>query len=83
MHLAERVEGGLPIYAAALQAPGGGFLGAVGVRKGSGTPDGQRKEVFRDECLDDGAVWNCPDEALDFAVQVGRAAIRAQGVLLG
>jgi hypothetical protein len=85
MHVAEQEVPGHRIYAAALVAedcsPAGlGFHAAVVVvRLNSGSTD--REEVFRDERLDDGKTWTNPELALQFALEVGEAAIRAQAWL--
>jgi len=78
MHLAKCAFEACRIYAAALPAPGSlGFHAAV-VVKTERAICGQRMEVFRDECLDDGRVWMCPEGALAFALEVGQAAVSAQ-----
>ncbi len=85
MHVAEQDVPGHRIYAAALVAddcsPAGlGFHAAVVViRLNSGSTD--REEVFRDERLDDGRTWTDPELALQFALEVGDAAVRAQAWL--
>ena len=74
MHEAARQEGNCVIYAAALGEPGvPGYHAAVVVTcaKGANAPG---DEVFRDEALDGGKVWQSPDEALAFALNVGSAA---------
>lgn len=74
MHEAARQEGNCVIYAAALGEPGvPGYHAAVVVTCGRrGGP--QRAEVFRDEALEGGKVWQSPDEALAHALDVGTAA---------
>jgi hypothetical protein len=73
MHEAERQEGNCVIYAAALGEPGlPGYHAAVVVTCGGGHQ--QQAEVFRDEALGGGKVWQSPDEALAFALDVGTAA---------
>ena len=82
MNLAEHLKIGFRIYAAAPEVPGeSGFFAAVVVRKLARAGAGQAQEVFRDERLEDGHVWNCSSQALDFALRVGRAAIRAQTLM--
>jgi hypothetical protein len=74
MHEAARAEGNCVIYAAALGQPGvPGYHAAVVVTCIHGASQ-QRSEVFRDEALDGGKVWQSPDEALAFALDVGTAA---------
>jgi hypothetical protein len=81
MHLAERAFDACRIYAAALPAPGSlGFHAAV-VVKTERAVQGKRLEVFRDERLSDGRVWMSPEGALEFALEVGQAAVSAQRVL--
>ena len=81
MHLAERAFDACRIYAAALPAPGSlGFYAAV-VVKTERAVQGKRLEVFRDERLNDGRVWMSPEGALEFALEVGQAAVSAQRVL--
>lgn len=81
MNVAERNEGEFRIYAAAIDAPdGAGFYAGVVVRRWRSGSLSRRGEVFRDERLDDGAVWRAPEHALAFALQVGGAAVRARGV---
>ncbi len=85
MHVAEREVPGHRIYAAALVAedwsPAGQRFHAavVVVRSIPGSTD--REEVFRDERLDDGRMWADPEHALQFALEVGDAAVRAQAWL--
>jgi hypothetical protein len=80
--MAEHVESGFRVYAAALEVPSdSGFFAAVVVRKMDQAGAVQAQEVFRDERLEGGQVWRHPSEALDFALLVGRAAIRAQTVM--
>lgn len=78
MHEAARHEGNCVIYAAALGEPGlPGYHAAVVVTCSGGHPQGA--EVFRDEALDGGKVWQSPDEALAFALDVGTAAAQTHG----
>lgn len=85
MHVAEQDVPGHRIYAAALAAEDGSPLGqgfhaaVVVVRLNSGSTE--REEVFRDERLDDGRTWTDPEQALQFAQEVGEAAVRAQAWL--
>jgi hypothetical protein len=85
MHVAERAVEGHRIYAAAIAAEDScpsarGFHAAVVVvRLTLGNPASE--EVFRDECLEDGKIWTEPGPALQFALEVGEAAIRAQAWL--
>jgi hypothetical protein len=75
MHEAARREGNCVIYAAALGEPGvAGYHAAVVVTCGPRHADTQRGEVFRDEALEGGKVWQSPDEALAHALDVGTAA---------
>lgn len=74
MHEAARQEGNCVIYAAALGEPGvPGYHAAVVVTCShlGGAPGA---EVFRDEALEGGKVWQSPDEALAHALDVGTAA---------
>ena len=80
MNVAEKIEGCFRVYAAAPDAAGGGFHAAVVVRKWAPSR-GPVTEVFRDERLEDGAVWPLADVALAFALEVGVAAIHAQQVM--
>jgi len=87
MHVAERTVEGHRIYAAAIAVEQGagreeldGFYAAVVVVRLS-EGDSAREEVFRDEQLDDGKVWTDLEQALQFALEVGEAAIRAQAWL--
>ena len=81
MNLAERTFEGCRIYAAASDIPGStGFYGAVVVMAGWRDVRG-RKEVFRDECLENGRVWLDPQGALAFALEAGQSAIVAQRAL--
>lgn len=81
MNLAERTFEGCRIYAAASDIPGSnGFHGAVVVMAGWSDVC-RRKEVFRDECLENGRVWLDPQGALAFALQAGQSAIVAQRAL--
>lgn len=78
MRFAEEQVGGYRIYAAALEVPGGvAFQAGVVVRQFP-LPTRDGGDVFRDEWLDDGRTWMSPDEALTFALEVGRAALRSQ-----
>ena len=85
MHVAERDVPGYRIYAAALAAEDGSPLGqsfhaaVVVVRLSAGNC--AREEVFRDERLEDGKKWAEPELALQFALAVGEASIRAQAWL--
>ncbi len=89
MHVAERPVEGHRIYAAAIAVERGesqgerdrSYAGVVVVRMPAGSD--VREEVFRDEQLDDGRVWADPEQALQFALEVGEAAIRAQAWLVG
>ena len=79
MNLAEQVEGEFRIYAAAIDAKGGaGFYAAVVVKPWHAPFEVANTEVFRDLRLEDGAVWQSAGAALDFALQVGVAAVGAQ-----
>ena len=82
MHLAEEQLDGYRVYAAALEAPGGGGYRAGVVVRHFPVPSQESTEAFRDELLDDGRTWTSPDEALAFALEVGRAALRAQELLV-
>jgi hypothetical protein len=53
----------------------------VVVKSCRGEPADSRRELFRDDLLEDGAVWRHAEQALDFALEVGEAAIRAQAVV--
>ncbi len=80
MNVAERKLGLYTAYAAALDAGAtGGYHAAVVVNlsQGAGLP---RLEVFRDEQLDDSRVWDCPRQALAYALDVGEAASNAHEV---
>lgn len=80
MNVAERKLGLYTAYAAALEVgPTSGFYAAVVVTlsQGAGLP---RLEVFRDEQLDDSKVWECPRQALAYALDVGEAAANAHEV---
>lgn len=87
MYVAERTVEGHRIYAAAIAVERGAgqseldgfYAGVVVVRRAAGNDI--REEVFRDEQLDDGRVWADPEQALQFALEVGKAAIRAQAWL--
>lgn len=80
MRFAEQAEGDFRVYAAALEGPDGGHYSAVVVRdcRERGATD---QEVFRDESLEDGKVWQSAGDALVFALAVGVAAIHAQRVM--
>ena len=79
MNIVERVEGDFRIYAAAIDAEGGaGFYAAVVVRPLRTSSMVAGRETFKDERLEDGAVLQSASAALDFALQVGVAAVRAQ-----
>ncbi|MBE0548110.1 MAG: hypothetical protein IH627_10745 [Rubrivivax sp.] len=79
MHLAERNEGEFRVYAAAIEAEGGvGFYAGVVVKPWGSRSLCGRGEVFRDERLEDGMTWESAEEALEFALRVGAAAVRAQ-----
>ena len=80
MNVAEQTEGFFRVYAAAPDAAGGGFHAAVVVRK-LAPSRGPTTKVFRDERLEDGAVWPLAEVALAFALEVGVAAIHAQQVM--
>lgn len=81
MHLAEVQQGQFRVYAAALGVPDGiGFHAGVVVRRFP-LPAKEGAEAFRDERLDDGRTWANPEEALAFALEVGRAAVQAQAIL--
>ena len=83
MNLAEQVEGEFRIYAAAVDADGGeGFYAAVVVRPWRAPFEVANTEVFRDLRLEDGAVWESAGAALDFALRIGVAAVRAQRALV-
>lgn len=80
MKVAERKLGMYTIYAAALDtvASGGHHAGVVvTLYQGAGAP---RLEVFRDEQLEDAKVWECPRQALAFALDVGEAAANTHEV---
>ena len=82
MNLAEHLKIGFRIYAAALAVPGeNGCFAAVVVRTMDQAGAVQAQEVFRDERLEVGQVWSRSSQALDFALLVGRAAIRAQTLM--
>ena len=79
MNLAEQVEGDFRIYAAAIEADGNaGFYAAVVVRPWRTSSMVAGRETYRDERLEDGAVWQSAGAALDFALRIGVAAVRAQ-----
>lgn len=79
MNIAEQVEGKFRIYAAAIDAEGGaGFYAAVVVRPWRTSSMVAGRETYRDERLEDGAVWQSAGAALDFALRIGVAAVRAQ-----
>ena len=79
MNFAEQVEGEFRIYAAAVVADGGaGFYSAVVVGPWLPSLTAAGPETFRDERLDDGAVWKSAEKAPGFALRVGVAAVRAQ-----
>lgn len=74
MNVAERKVGHCVVYAVALDATAAhGYHAAVVVTCKHDT-SGERDEVFRDERLDDGKVWESPNEAISFALEVGEAA---------
>ena len=80
MYTAERREGDHQIYAVARKTPRGGFLAGCVVRRTASTQRAA-EEIFRDVSLEDGRVWNHPEQALDFALEVGVAAVHAQALL--
>jgi hypothetical protein len=79
MNLAELTEGDFRVFAAAIEAPDrpGFYAGVVVKPVRGGLPDGGQ-EAFRDERLEDGAVWSAAEDALAFALHVGVAAIHAR-----
>lgn len=80
MNVAERKMGQYTAYAAALDTDtADGFYAAVVVtlNQGAGLP---RLEVFRDEQLDDSRVWDCPRQALAYALDMGEAAANAHEI---
>lgn len=85
MHVAELACQGHRIYAAAIaredcsRADHGFHAAVVVIRHGTGST--AREVVFRDEQLEDGKLWEDPEQALQFALEVGEAAIRAQAWL--
>jgi len=84
MNLAEQLEGEFRIYAAAIDADGGsGFYAGVVVRPWRASSMAACRDTFRDERLEDGAVWSSAESALGFALQVGVAAVRAQRAFEG
>ncbi|MBE0548489.1 MAG: hypothetical protein IH627_12760 [Rubrivivax sp.] len=77
MRLVEKQFGDFRICGAAIEQARGGFVaGVVVVRTAGGKAP--REQVFRDEALDEGWEWPSASAALDFALEVGAAAIRAQ-----
>jgi hypothetical protein len=77
MFCASRIHLTFTSYAAAIPASSGGFYAAVVVRTtAQSNCDGP--ELFRDERLEDGFVWRDPEEAIEFALAVGDAAVLAQ-----
>lgn len=77
MFCASRIHPTFTSYAAAIPASSGGFYAAVVVRT-TAQPNCNRLELFRDERLEDGFVWSNPEEAIEFALAVGDAAVLAQ-----
>ena len=73
MHLAEQIEGPYTIYAAALDAPDGGFTASAVVRQMRGVVE--PLEVFREIAMCDGHAWDDPERALDFATRVARSVL--------
>lgn len=73
MHLAEQIEGPYTIYAAALQAPQGGYTASAVVRRMRGVVE--PVEVFRDVSMCDGQAWDDPERALEFATRVARSVL--------
>lgn len=74
MNVAKRVVGHCVIHAAALGSPAAaGYRAAVVVACHGDSPE-EHYEIFRDEWLDDGKVWQRPDEALAYALNIGEAA---------
>lgn len=77
MNVAERKLGLYTAYAAALDVGATSAYHAavvVTLSQGLGLP---RLEVFRDEQLDDGKAWDCPRQALAYALDIGEAAANA------
>jgi hypothetical protein len=80
MHVAECAVGQFRVYAAAIQVPSGsGYHAGVVVRDFGA--DGKGRYAFRDEELEEAKVWVDPEEALEVALRVGRAAVHAQHAL--
>jgi len=73
MHLAELIEGPYTIYAAALEAPQGGYTASAVVRRMRDVVE--PVEVFRDLAMCDGQAWDEPERALSFATQVARSVL--------
>lgn len=74
MNVAERVVGHCVVHAAALDASASCGYHAAVVVTCKHDPGGGRDEVFRDERLEDGKVWESPVEAISYALDVGEAA---------
>ena len=77
MHFDERDEGDYRIYAGALEAPRGGYIAAVVVKRIRGACGAQR-EAYRDESLACGHRWPSPQEALLYALDKARELIRRE-----
>ena len=77
MHFDERDEGDYRIYAGALEAPSGGYIAAVVVRRVRGGQGAQR-EAYRDESLACGHRWRSPQEALVYALDRARELIHRE-----
>lgn len=73
MHLAEQIEGPYIIYAAALDAPNGGFTANAVVRQVRGVPE--PIEVFREIGMCACQAWDDPERALNFATRVARSVL--------
>ncbi len=79
MHFEESTEGNFRIYAGALEAPrGDGYLAAVVVRRMDRPDGGTGREAWRDESLACGHRWQCPTEALSYALVAARKVIRTR-----
>jgi hypothetical protein len=77
MHFDERDEGDSRIYAGALEAPRGGYIAAVVVKRMRGA-SGAQGEAYREENLACGHRWQSAPDALRYALDKARELIHRE-----
>jgi hypothetical protein len=81
MHFDERTIGDYKIYTGAMETPDG-FIAGLAVSRLRG-PAGEPEQLFFDDALDNGRTFECPGEALSYAMARGWFELQARSVSHG